>query len=150
MPADAREDGILYELQRIGGTGVLGNFVGAEIEQPRVGINRDVFQDGAEADGAPDLRLILAREPDAFRITAALEIEDPAVAPAVLVVADEPPPRVGRKRGLARSGKAEEEGYAAIHAHIGGTVHGEHVARGQQVIQYRKDGFFHLACIAGT
>ena len=50
-----------------------------------------------------------AREPDALGVAAAFEIEDAAVAPAVLVVADQPALRVGGKRGLAGSGEAEEE-----------------------------------------
>jgi hypothetical protein len=38
---------------------------------------------------APDLGLRLGREADHLRVAAALHIEDPVVAPAVLVVADQ-------------------------------------------------------------
>ncbi len=42
-----------------------------------------------------DLRFALGGEIDRFRVAAALDIEDAVVAPAVLVIADEVPFRIG-------------------------------------------------------
>ena len=123
---------------------------GIEIEQARFRIHGHVFEHGAEADRVPDLRLVLPGEPDALGVTAAFEIEDAVVAPAVLVVADEAALGVGGKRRLAGAGESEEERHVARGAHVGGAVHGEDAAIGQQVVEDGEGGLLHFAGVAGA
>jgi hypothetical protein len=52
-------------------------------------------------DGVKDLGLRRLRQADGLGVGAALDVEHAAVAPAVLVVADERALRVGRQRRLA-------------------------------------------------
>ena len=108
MAADAGQHGIIDELERVGGTRVFGDFLGVEIESAGLRLHSDVLEHRAETDGVPDLRLLLARKTDALGVTAALEVEDTAMAPAVLVVTDEETVGVGRERGLAGAGEPEE------------------------------------------
>ena len=115
----AGNDGVLDEFQRIRGPGVFGDFAGMEIHQALVGIDGDVFEDGSEADGVVDLGLVFAREMDALGIASALEIEDTAVTPAVLVIADEAAARVGGESGFAGAGETEEERNVTVHAEVG-------------------------------
>ena len=60
--------------------------------------------------GLPDLRLGVGRETDRLGVAAALEVEDPLVAPTVLVVPDQQPLGIGRERRLARAREPEEDG----------------------------------------
>lgn len=49
-------------------------------------------------------------QPYALGVAAALQVEHPLVAPAVLIVADQLPPRICRERGLASACKAGQGG----------------------------------------
>ena len=69
----------------------------------------DVFQHGSEPQGVEDLRLGFARQVDRLGVAAPFDVEDAVVAPAMLVVADELPLRVGRERRLAGAGQAEQD-----------------------------------------
>src|SRR5258707_9739961 len=55
----------------------------SEIQLAGLGVHRDVLEHGAEADGIPDLPLLLLGKPDALGVAAAFEIEYAVVAPAV-------------------------------------------------------------------
>ena len=90
---------------------------GIEIQRSRHRVQHHVLQHRAEADRVPDLRLALARQADALRVAAAFEIEHAVFAPAVLVVADQAPVRIRRKRRLARAGQPEEQRHVAPRAH---------------------------------
>ena len=150
MPAGARDHRIVDEVQRVRGARVLRDLVGIEIQQARLRIHGHVLQHRAEADGVPDLRLVLARKAYALGVAAAFEIEDAVVAPAVLVIADQAALGVGRERGLAGPGESEEERHIARRAGIRRAVHGEDAAVGQQVIHDREDRLLHFAGIAGA
>ncbi|HIC29472.1 MAG TPA: sigma-70 family RNA polymerase sigma factor, partial [Rhodospirillales bacterium] len=65
-------------------------------------------------------------------------------------IADQGASAVGGKRRFAGAGKAEENCGVAIGPNIGGTMHGQNIARRQQVVHYRKNRFFHLTGIART
>ena len=98
-------------LELVRGTGVLGLGVVVEIEHAAL-VDRDVLEHGAEAvHGLPDLRLGVGRETDRLGVAAALEVEEPLVAPAVLVVPDQQPLGIGRERRLARAREPEEDGH---------------------------------------
>lgn len=64
-------------------------------------VKDDILQDRAEADGVVDLGLAALLETDALGVAAALDVEHTIVAPAVLVIANQRPRRVCRKRCLA-------------------------------------------------
>ena len=84
--------------------------VGVEVDRAGRRIEHHVLEHGAEHLGrGVDLGLGLGAQPDHLGVAAALEVEDAAVAPAVLVVADELAGGVGRERGLAGAGEAEED-----------------------------------------
>ena len=88
-------------------------------------IEHHVFADGAKADGVEDLGLMERVQALALGIAASLDVEDAHVGPAVLVVADQQARGVGRKRGLARAGKAKEHGRLVRDGiHAGRAVHG--------------------------
>src|SRR5256886_15746023 len=78
--------------------------------------------------------LALAQQPDDLGVAPALEVEDPPVGPAVLVIPDEGSLRVGGERRLPRARQAEEQRDVACPAEVGGAVHREHAALGQQVV----------------
>lgn len=107
-----------------------------------MGVIDHVFGDGAEADGMEDLRFLLLGEADRLGVTTTFKIEDPVVSPAMLVITDQPPLRIGGKAGLASAGKPEKQRAVTVFAHIGGTVHRENPAQWQQIIHDREKRFF--------
>ena len=62
----------------------------------------------------------------------------------MLIVADQPPLRIGGERRLARSGKSEEERRVSLLAQVGRAVHGEDIAGGQEKVHHAEDRLFHL------
>ncbi len=74
----------------------------------------------------------------------------PAVAPAVLVVADQLPLRVGRERRLARARKTEEDRDVALVADIRRAVHREHSLERQPVVHQREDRLLDLTRVEGA
>src|SRR5262249_59792671 len=95
--------GDLLELVR--GARVLRLRVVVEVE-PAVLVDHDVLENRSErVRRLVDLGLRLRRQLDHLRVAATLEVEDAAVAPTVLVVADERTRGIGGKRRLAGAGK---------------------------------------------
>ena len=97
--------------------------------------------------GGKDLGLGFLRQLDALGVAAAFEIEDAVIAPAVLVVADQRAVRIGRQRGLAGAGQAEEDRGVALGSDIGRAVHRHHALGGQIIVQRGEDRLLHLAGI---
>ena len=87
----------------------------------------------------------VAREADRLRVAAALDVEDAAVAPAVLVVADQRALRVGRQRRLAGAREAEEDRDAAVVADVRRAVHREDALERQPVVHHGEDRLLDLA-----
>ena len=75
------------------------------------------------------------RELDGLGVAAALEVEDAVRRPAGLVVADQRAVRIGRQRGLAGAGQAEEQRAVAVLADVGRAVHRHHALRRQVEVQ---------------
>ena len=73
-------------------------------------VNDDVLADGAKADGVEDLRLGGRADLDGLGIATALKVEDAAISPSVLVVADQDALGICRKRGLSGTREAKEYG----------------------------------------
>src|SRR6202008_4587222 len=109
--------------QRIGRTSVFGFRAVVKIRHAGVLVHHDVFQHGAEAvAGRKYLRFGFFRQLDALGVAAAFEIEDAVAAPAVLIVADQRAVGIGRQRGLAGTGQAEEDRGVTLGADIGRAV----------------------------
>ncbi len=126
----------------VAGSGVLGQRRVRQV-QVAVLVADDVFQHRAEAvGGGPDLGFGLLGQVDHLGIAAALEVEDPGGAPAMLIVANQLAVGVGRQRGLARAGQAEEQGDVAVLADIGAAMHGHHALAGSSQFMMVKMDFF--------
>ena len=100
MTANSGNHRVLNEVDGISSARVLGERDVGVIGLAR-GVENDIFQHRAEADGAEDLRLLLFGQVDALGVAAAFKVEDAGRAPAVLVVADQAAGGVGRERGFA-------------------------------------------------
>ena len=90
VAADPRQHRVRNEMDRVAGPRVLRDRIVDEIGVPGILTQHHVFQNCSEAlGGGEDFRLPFRREVDRLRVTATLEVEDPVVAPAVFVVADQ-------------------------------------------------------------
>ena len=136
----------------IGRPGVLREVVVVQVDPPRLGIHPDVLEDRPEHPRRPvDLRLHLLGEPDHLRVAAALEVEDPPVAPAVLVVPDQVPRRVGGQRGLPRPGKAEDDRHVVLVPPVARrAVHREDAPLRQEEVHHGEDRLLDLARVEGA
>lgn len=108
-------------------TSVLGEGGVVVVDLTGLGVEDDVLEDGAKADGAVNVGLLLGGQTNGLGVAAALDVEDTLVGPAVLVVTDEGTLGVGREGGLASTGKTEEDGDVAVLALVGRGVEGEDV-----------------------
>ena len=96
-------------VDRVAGSRIDGVLRRAVVDLPARLVEHHVFQNRTESDCVEDLGLGLLGEIDALGVATAFDVEDAFVTPAVLVVADETPPRVGRESRLPGPGEAEEE-----------------------------------------
>ena len=109
----------------------------------------DVLEHGAESAGRRvDLRLRFGRQADRLGVAAAFEVEHAAVAPPVLVVADQPAVGIARERRLAGAGQPEEQRDVAGGADVRRAVHRQHAAQRQQVVEDGEDRLLDLAGVA--
>jgi len=141
--------GVMDEREGVAGAGVLGEPPVVEVE-PAIGGDERVLHDRPVVlrrrlvHHCPvDVRLLGGIEADHLRVAAPLEVEDPLLAPPVLVVAEEGPLGIGGERRLPRPGEAEEEGGAAIGADVGRPVQGEDPQRGEEEVHHRKQELLH-------
>ena len=80
-----------------------------KIDHARHRVIIDVLEDRAIAmDGVPDQRLMLMAQTNYFRIAAAFKVKRPMIAPAMFVVSDQEPIRIGGQGRFPRSGQPEE------------------------------------------
>ena len=136
------------EVQGIGDARVLGARAIVEIGRARIGVEGDVLHHRAETlGGREDLGLGLARKLDRLGVAAALEVEHAGLAPAVLVVANQGAVGIGRERGLAGAGEAEEHGRLAGFVGVGGAVHRHDVLGRQHIVEIGEHRLLHLARI---
>jgi hypothetical protein len=89
MATDARKDCIVYEVQWIGGTCVFRDRIIIIVGYFGFLIENHVLKDRPTPNCIPDLRLAFFREVNALRVAAPFEIENPCVAPTVLVIPDQ-------------------------------------------------------------
>ncbi len=143
--------GVLDVLDGVGAAGVLREGRVVVVDGARIGVEDDVLEDGAVADGAENIGLLLGRETDALGVAAALDVEDTAVGPAVLIVTNQGTVGVGGQGGLAGARQAEEEGDVAALALVGGRVKGQDVVLdGHLVEEDGEDSLFHFAGVLGA
>src|SRR5690625_1033759 len=114
MAADTRDLGVGDEVDGIRRARVLRDRGIGVIALARLLVIYHVLEHGAEADRAVDLGLLLGRKIDGLGVAPPFDVEDTVVGPAMLVVSDQTPARVGRQRGLAGAGEAEEERDVAV------------------------------------
>ena len=147
MSRVAADVDVLEVAEGIAGPGVLGAGVVVEIELPCLGIEDDVLEHGAEAPrGGVDLGFAQRVEADDLGVAAALDVEDAAVGPAVLVVADQGARGVRREGRLAGAGEAEEQGAVRrIRAVVRAAVHAQHTALRHQEVHHAEHRLLHLA-----
>ena len=137
-------------LDGVGNTGILRHALVGKVDLA-LGVDRDVLKQSIAADGVIDIGFGLLVQVDDLGIAAALKVEDAVVVPAVLVIADEQTLRVGRKRGLARAGEAEEDGgVLAVHVGVGRAVHGSNALQGKVVVHHREHALLHLTAVPGV
>ena len=84
MRPDAWDVRIADVLDRVARPRVLRQARAVVVDLERVGVELDVLEHRAVADRAEDLGLLVRAQVDALGVAAALDVEDPAVAPAVL------------------------------------------------------------------
>src|SRR5829696_5237358 len=130
MEALAFGDRARYVLQWVGDAGVLRQHAVGVVHLARATVHHYVLEHGPKADGIPYLGFLLGTQVYRLRVAAALEVEDPRIGPAVLVVPDQVPLGVGREGRLARPREPEEERDVSFLPHVGRAVHGEDAAFG--------------------
>ena len=141
-------DDVRVEVDGIGRASILRLAFRGQIEAAGSWIDDHVLEHAAEAvRGRPDFRLGLLREPNDLRIAAALEVEPPVGRPAMLVVADQRPLRIGRKRRFAGTRKPEEDGDVTVGSFVRSAVHREDSAQRHQVVHDRENRLLDLACV---
>ena len=146
----ARDTRVADVFDRVAGAGVAGQR-GVVVLYFVVFVVGDVFQHGAEFDGAEDFRLFFCGEVDDFGVAAAFDVEDAVFSPDVFVVADEVAVRVGRECGFAGAGEAKQHGRALAALFCGsGAVHGELALFRHEVVHDGEHAFFHFARVFGA
>lgn len=83
---DAWDERVADVLDRVARPRVLRQLCAVIVNLERVRVELDVLEHRAMADRAEDLRLLVRAQVDALGVAAALDVEDAAVAPAVLSV----------------------------------------------------------------
>ena len=150
MTANAGDNSIFDEIDGIGGARVLCKAMSRVIRLTVFSDRAPHFPARSRSGWRDKSAALFLRQIDALGVASAFKIEDSIWAPAMFVVADQSAMGIGGERGFAGTGKAEEQRGVAVLSDIRGAVHGEDVARGQQIIHYAEDGFFHFAGIFGA
>ena len=139
------------ELERVGGARVLGDGLVVQVDDPGDRVKRHILEYRAEPPGAGvNLRFCCGRKLYHFCVAAPLEIENPFVAPSMLVVADQAPLRVRRERGLACPRQPEENRRIAAAPDIGRAVHRHDPVKGEKVVEDCEDRFLDFPGIGGV
>src|SRR6516162_7392755 len=84
---------------------------------------------------------------NSLSVAPAFKVEHTAIAPAMLVVADQRPVGIGRQGRLAGTRETEEDGHIAPRSDIRRAMHRHNTAERQQIVHDRKDRLFDLARI---
>ena len=114
-------------------------------------LKTDVFEHRTELNGIVNLRFAVRIEVDGFGVTAAFHVEHAVFAPSVLVVTDQGPVHIARKRGLAGAGKTEENRCLPFIIDVGRAVHGKYVVhRRQHKIHHGEHALLDFARVGGT
>ena len=140
-------------MQRIGATHVGRQAVILKIQLERVRIMDHILDDRAEGlRRGVNFRLGFGVQTDCLGVTAALEIEDAGLRPAMFIIADQGARRIGGERCLAGAAEAEEDGGIRRIANrmIGGAMHRHHPFARQDVVEQGENRFLVLPGIGGA
>ena len=123
---DTRNCSVGYKLNRVSATSVFGDTDVIVVTSSGSRIVDDVLKKAAKFDSIEDIRLLLCREVDTFRVTSALNVEDTSVRPHMFVVTDEETVRISGQCSFASTGKTKKESnITLLNANIGGGVERE-------------------------
>src|SRR5215471_12590731 len=147
MSANPRDHSTVNVVDRVGTTSVLGEADIVVVWDVGLRIENHILEDRAEANGIPDFRLSLFSQVDALCVAAAFKVENAGCPPSVLVVSNQVPFRVGGERCLTGARESKEQSRVSGLAGIGGAVHGENIALGQEEIHDAENRFLHFAGI---
>ena len=137
------------EIDRIRPTAIFSQARVIEIELPCFRVHHDIFKHSTKALGRrKNFRFGFGRKPYHFGVTAAFEIEDRSVRPAMLIVADQCPRSIRAERRLARTRKSKENRSIAIRADIGRAMHRHNALYRQQIIEDAENRLLHLTGIS--
>src|SRR4051812_44917024 len=95
MATNAGDDSVVDEFNGVGGPGIFRVADVGVIRYAGRRIEHHVLEHRTIADGVEDLRLLFLGEIDALGVASPFEIEYAGRAPAMLVVADKVPQRIG-------------------------------------------------------
>src|SRR4030095_5024386 len=99
---------VLNKLDRIRPTSVFRD-ARVGIIDIAVFIEDDVLEHSTKPQSLENIRLALGRKVNRLCVAAAFDVEDPVIAPNVLVVANEMTLRICRQRGFPRAAETEEQ-----------------------------------------
>src|ERR1700756_4420740 len=105
MPTNSGDNGVVDKLYRVSGASVFRITVTVVVRLASDWIDNYILQHGAETNRVVDLRLAFFRQFYALCVTTTLEVEDPAGAPTVLVIADKTTTGIGGESCLAGAGE---------------------------------------------
>src|SRR5262245_14205954 len=106
----------------ISGASIFRQHYIVQVQTPRGTLEGNIFENRSKAPGG---RVYFGfgfrREVDNLRVAAAFVVKDTFITPAMLVVANQDPVRVCRKRGLTCAGKPEKDCHTILRTNIGRT-----------------------------
>src|SRR5690348_13745556 len=150
MSGGARDLCVLNEINWICAPGVLSDACVGVIDV-MILMEDDVLQDSAETQCLKNVRLAFRCKIDRLSVTASFDVENPVVAPDMLVVTDEVTFRIGRERCFACAAKTEKQrGGAGLFVSRSRAMHREQSALRREIIDHCKNTFLHLTCVFGA
>ena len=117
-----RFNDVVNVINRIGYAGILSHALVGEIYFT-VFVDSNVFKQSIAFYGIIDIGLGLFTEVDDLCIAASLEIENPVVVPAMLIITDKLTLGIGGKSSLTRTGETEEDCCITIFTNVGRAMH---------------------------
>jgi len=116
------------ELDGVGAASVFGDADIVVVGNTGDGVVDDVLEDGTEADGVEDFRLLLGRQVDRLGVASTFDVEDALIRPDVLIVTNEESVGVRGEGGLSGTRETEEKGnITSFFADVSRGVEGEGV-----------------------
>src|SRR6478672_5813279 len=136
MSCDTGNFRVLNKLDRVRPTSVFRD-ARVGIIDIAVFIEDDILEHSTKPQSLENIRLALRRKVNRLCVAAAFDVEDPVIAPNVLVVTNEMTLRISRERGFARAAETEEQGRdTCLFICCGRAMHREQPAFWRKVISH--------------